>query len=227
MSPRLYESYPRGKTFRAFSAVFSAHRLNVLPVYGFGGRHPVGDKDRRIAEKRALICLESIKIEGGVMSAKEDLLKNKKILIVDDEPDVVSTLVELLSMCDVVRAITFEEAKRQLESEPLDVAVLDIMGVNGYELLKIAVAKKITAVMLTAHAFSPEDTVKSFKGGAAYYVPKEKMFEIPEILADVLMAKEKGQSTLKTWLEWADSYYGAEFGSAWLEAKKELEEKSQ
>ena len=29
---------------------------------------------------------------GGVMGAKEDMLKGKKILIVDDEPDVLDTL---------------------------------------------------------------------------------------------------------------------------------------
>ena len=49
------------------------------------------------------------------MSAKDDLLKGKKILIVDDEPDVLDTLQELLDMCNVVKAGTFEEAKRQLE----------------------------------------------------------------------------------------------------------------
>ncbi|MBP1748937.1 MAG: response regulator with CheY-like receiver, AAA-type ATPase, and DNA-binding domain, partial [Deltaproteobacteria bacterium] len=81
------------------------------------------------------------------MSSKDDLLKGKKILIVDDEPDILDTLEEVLSPCKVVKAGTFEDAKRQLETQPFDMAVLDIMGVNGYELLEIAVAKKVTAVM--------------------------------------------------------------------------------
>ena len=96
------------------------------------------------------------------MSAKEDMLKGKKILIVDDEPDVLDTLEDLLSMCQVVKAGSFEEAKKQLKTQSFDMAVLDIMGVNGYELLEIAVAKKITTIMLTAHALSPVDTIKSF-----------------------------------------------------------------
>ena len=103
----------------------------------------------------------------------KSLLDGKKILIVDDEPDVLDTLEDLLSTCKVVKATSFEEAKKQLETQSFDMAVLDIMGVNGYELLEIAVAKKVTAVMLTAHALSPEDTIKSFKGGAAFYVPKD------------------------------------------------------
>jgi DNA-binding response OmpR family regulator len=159
------------------------------------------------------------------MSAKDDLMKGKRILIVDDEPDVLDTLEALLSMCKVVKAGTFEEAKRQLETQPLDMVVLDIMGVSGYKLLEIAVAKKVTAVMFTAHALSPEDTMKSFRGGAAYYVPKEKMAEMPEILANILDAKQKGENTWKPFMDWADAYYSAQFGPRWEKAKKELQDK--
>ena len=40
-----------------------------------------------------------------------NLLEGKKILIVDDEPDILDALEELLSMCNVVKASTFDEAK--------------------------------------------------------------------------------------------------------------------
>jgi DNA-binding NtrC family response regulator len=158
------------------------------------------------------------------MSAKEDMLKGKRILIVDDEPDALDTLEELLSMCDIVKAASFEEAKRQMESRAFDMAVLDIMGVNGYELLEIAVAKKVTAVMLTAHALSPEDTMKSFKGGAAFYVPKDKIAEMPKILADILDAQKKGKSTWMPFMGWAEAYYNAKFGPRWEKRKKEFQE---
>ena len=68
-------------------------------------------------------------------------LKGKKILIVDDESDILDILEELLEMCDVARASTFEEAKQLMESQPFDMAILDIMGVDGYELLKIVKRK--------------------------------------------------------------------------------------
>lgn len=157
--------------------------------------------------------------------SNEQLLKGKKILIVDDEPDVLDTLEELLSMCTVVKAETFEEAKRLLETERLDVAVLDIMGVDGYALLDIAVRKGVTAVMFTAHALSPEDTMKSFKGGAAYYVPKDKMSELPEILDKIIDAKGRGESTWKPFMDWAESYYSFKFGPAWEKYRKEFREK--
>jgi CheY-like chemotaxis protein len=153
--------------------------------------------------------------KGGVMNAKEDALKGKKVLIVDDEPDVLDTLEEMLSMCQVVRAASFQEAKRCLEKQRLDIAVLDIMGVNGYELLGIAVQKKIPAVMLTAHALSPEDTMKSHKCGASFFVPKDKISDIPAVLADVLEARAKGKSTWMPFMNWADAYYTAKFGPKW------------
>jgi len=66
------------------------------------------------------------------------LLNYKRILIVDDEPDVLDALEELLPMCDVVKASTFAEAKDLLKTQHFDIAILDIMGVDGYVLLEIA-----------------------------------------------------------------------------------------
>ena len=53
-----------------------------------------------------------------------DLLKGKKILIVDDEPDVLAVLEDLLEMCDLSKASNFEEAKELFESQSFDLAVL-------------------------------------------------------------------------------------------------------
>jgi DNA-binding response OmpR family regulator len=159
------------------------------------------------------------------MAGHEDLLKGKKVLIVDDEPDVLDTLEEILHMCEVVKAGTFEEAKKQLESRSLDLAVLDIMGVNGYQLLEIAVRRKITAVMLTAHALSPEDTIRSYKGGAAYYVPKDKMRHLVTYLGDVLEAKKKGKNTWIPFMGWAEAYYSTKFGPKWKDTDKDFWDK--
>ena len=71
--------------------------------------------------------------------AEKDLLEGKRILLVDDEPDVLDTLEDLLPMCETVKASNFNAAKDYLESEHFDMAVLDIMGVEGYDLLEIAI----------------------------------------------------------------------------------------
>jgi response regulator RpfG family c-di-GMP phosphodiesterase len=74
---------------------------------------------------------------------RKDLLKYKRVLIVDDEPDVLETMEALLPMCDVVKASTFKKGKEILEAEHLDIAILDIMGVDGYKLLEIANKRKV------------------------------------------------------------------------------------
>ena len=156
---------------------------------------------------------------------KKSPLENKKILIVDDEPDVLETLSELLSMCELVEASTYEEARHQLETERFDMAILDIMGVDGYALLEIANSKKIPVAMLTAHALSVQDTVKSFENGAASYVPKEKLTEISTFLNDILEARENGKSHTWRWLDRLGSYYDKKFGSDWKKHDKEFWEK--
>ncbi|MFZ7110867.1 MAG: response regulator [Desulfatiglandales bacterium] len=155
------------------------------------------------------------------MSAK-DLLTGKRILIVDDEEDVLETLESLLSMCDVVCASTFDEAAALLESRFFDLALLDIMGVDGYKLLEIATRREITAVMVTAHALSPEDTVKSYKEGAAYYIPKDDMTKIATYLEDVLEDKEKGRNPWIRWLDRWVSFYDRRFGPDWKNKDKEF-----
>jgi len=65
----------------------------------------------------------------------EKVLKGKRVLIVDDEEDILQFLTELLDMCKIDQATTFEKAKELLEKNFYHAAVLDIMGVRGYELL--------------------------------------------------------------------------------------------
>lgn len=139
-------------------------------------------------------------------------LDGKKILIVDDEPDILETLEELLSMCRVVKASGFQEAKGLLETQPFDMAILDIMGVNGFDLLEIANDRGIMAVMLTSHALNLETTAQAYKERAASYVPKEKMANIAVYLNDVLEAKEKGKHFWWRWLERFGPFYERRFG---------------
>ena len=79
----------------------------------------------------------------------DKLLRGKKVLIVDDEPDILDLLTELLSTCMTDRASSFEEAKELLETEFYDIVVLDIMGVKGFDLLEIAKGRNVPALMLT------------------------------------------------------------------------------
>ena len=152
----------------------------------------------------------------------KSLLDGKRILIVDDEPDVLETLEDLLSICDVVKASNFLEAENLLITQYFDMAILDIMGVDGYKLLEIANKQEVITVMLTAHALSPEDTRRSFKDGAASFVPKEEMANIVIYLNDILEAKEEGKSLWWRWMERFSDFYDRKFGLDWKDRDKDF-----
>ena len=157
--------------------------------------------------------------------ADESLLDGKKILLVDDEPDVLDTLEDLLAMCEVVKCTNFKAAKDYMETRYFDMAVLDIMGVEGYALLDLAVGRNITAVMLTAHALSPENVVRSYKEGAAAYLPKEEMIHIESFLVDILKAKEEGKNPWTSWYSRMASFFEKKFGPNWQKNEEEFWEK--
>jgi DNA-binding response OmpR family regulator len=151
------------------------------------------------------------------------LLQGKKILIVDDEPDVLESLIELLDMCRIDTASSFDEGERLLQDQNYDIAILDIMGVQGFELLKIANGQEIPALMLTAHALDEESLKKSAEDGAAYFAPKEKMHEIDLFVADVLEALQKKKSPWEKWFERLGGFYDKRFhGPNWREQERKF-----
>lgn len=120
----------------------------------------------------------------------ESILNGKRILVVDDEPDVLEVLgEEILSVCpdsQIDKATTFEDAKELLNSWRYDIVILDIMGVRGFDLLDLASKHKFPVAMLTAHALSPEALKRSIEMGARAYLPKEKLGEVVPFLEDIL-----------------------------------------
>jgi DNA-binding NtrC family response regulator len=154
--------------------------------------------------------------------AGDDILKGKRILAVDDEPDILETLAEILEECDIERASNFETAKELLERKPYDVAILDIMGVKGFDLLEIAAKKKIPALMLTAHGLNPDNLVGSIKLGAKSYIPKDKMHEIDVYLKEILLAKERGIEKSGNWFARLSDYFDKRFGHGWKNKDKKF-----
>ncbi len=149
--------------------------------------------------------------------AEQDILKGKRILIVDDEDDLRESLKEILDACVVEEAADFETARRLIEERSYDAVILDIMGVDGYALLRLAARRRIPAVMLTAHALSPEDFIRSIRGGARAYVPKDRISEIAVFLKDVLEAHARGERGLGRWFRRLEAFFENQFGRDWKE----------
>ncbi|KPK30044.1 MAG: response regulator receiver protein [Nitrospira bacterium SG8_3] len=152
----------------------------------------------------------------------EKMLKGKRVLIVDDEPDVLELLTELLDMCKLDPASSFEEAKELLENNYYHIAVLDIMGVQGYELLESANKREIPALMLTAHAISQEHLKKSIQKGASFYAPKDEINKIATFMADVLEAREKKKNVWAKWYERMSGFCDRRFGPDWKDQDPEF-----
>jgi len=152
----------------------------------------------------------------------QNILENKKVLVVDDEPDILETLEELLYMCSVDTASTFEEAIDFLKTNTYDVAVLDIMGVKGYDLLEATNRMKIPSLMLTAHALTPDNLKQSIEKGADAYVPKDKLADISIFLEDVLTAREKGEKSSIKWFSLLEPMFDKLFGEGWKKTDKDF-----
>ena len=85
---------------------------------------------------------------GGEILDRRQRLKGRRVLVVDDEPDVLGALESLLlEICAVDTASDFESARRLLKEKAYDLAILDIMGVKGFELLEITAEKNIPTVL--------------------------------------------------------------------------------
>jgi len=143
----------------------------------------------------------------------KSLLKDKVVLVVDDEVDVTDTVEEVLDMCLVRKANDYETARQLLMSYTFDIVILDIMGVNGFELLKNSVKHGFPTVMLTAYALTPEALEKSIKLGAVSFLPKEKMSDLDEFLADVVL--KGGQPVWGKLFDKLGGFFNKRFGPDW------------
>lgn len=154
-----------------------------------------------------------------------DVLKGKVILVVDDEQDVLDTVEEVLDICIVHKAKDNKTAHQYLSGYTYDIVILDIMGVEGFDLLKHSVRKGFPTVMLTAHALNPEAIKKSIKLGAVFFIPKEKLPGIEEFLAEVVL--NEGRPIWKKLFSSFGNYLNSRFGPDWREKDrffKEFEE---
>jgi len=160
--------------------------------------------------------------KGENLMDTSKILQDKVVLVVDDEVDVTDTVAEVLDMCFVRTANDYDTARQYLMSYTFDIVILDIMGVNGFELLKLSVKRGFPTVMLTAYALTPEALEKSIKLGAVSFLPKEKMSELDDFIADVVL--KGGQPVWEKLFDKLGGFFNKHFGPDWKERNKFFEE---
>ena len=107
-----------------------------------------------------------------------------KILLVDDEEELVSTLAERLSFrrIDADWATNCEDALKKVETEKYDLAVLDVKipRISGIELGRRLKEKdpEMQFIFMTGHGSGDDFKAGSAEAGAEYYLVKPVNIEL-------------------------------------------------
>ncbi|KYO66696.1 winged helix-turn-helix domain-containing protein [Thermovenabulum gondwanense] len=135
-------------------------------------------------------------------------MANEKILIVDDEPNILELLKFNLENngFKVIKALNGEQALELIKLEKPDLILLDVMlpGIDGYELCKILRRKtdtsEIPIILITAKN-EEIDRILGLEIGADDYITKP--FSVRELVARVkavlrrVEKKDKGENTIR------------------------------
>ena len=124
-----------------------------------------------------------------------------RILVVEDEPDLLRTLAGVLREegYAVDEAEDGESGLRRALWTDYDAIILDVMlpGIDGFEVLeRLRVRKKTPVLLLTARTESP-DRVRGLDSGADDYLAKP--YDLPELLARIraLIRRAAGDPSAK------------------------------
>jgi DNA-binding NtrC family response regulator len=150
----------------------------------------------------------------------ESIIKDKKILAVDDEPDVLDVIKELLFESRLTTASDYSTAKKLLESQDFDLVILDIMGVNGFELLELCSRRGLPAAMLTARSTDVRSLNRSLKLGAVSFLPKEELPSLREIVVEIFEDLAVGKSHWKKLFLRLGPLFKKKFGIVWEQLEK-------
>jgi CheY-like chemotaxis protein len=136
-------------------------------------------------------------------------IAGKRILAVDDEPDILEIIEELLDEATLDTAPDFDTAAKMLADKEYDLAILDVMGVDGLTLLEICVEKGIPAAIFTAHAMN----VQTFQ---------EVIEKVNHFINELIAAIESGKEPWKILFDELAVYFDEKFGPAWKEENKDF-----
>ena len=128
-------------------------------------------------------------------------MKDRAILLVDDETDLLEMLQSIFERAGYTRSLTAASGKAALkiwkEAKP-SMIILDVMmpGMDGIAVLKeIRRTSRIPVLMLTARG-EAEDRIAGFEGGADDYLPKpflpkELLLRVQAIMSRAYPEKER------------------------------------
>lgn len=119
------------------------------------------------------------------------MLENKKVLVVDDNLDIIGALSDFLELngCKIYTATTGKEAIDKVKHEDIDVALLDVRlpDINGVNLLNILKKENpaLAVIMMTGYS-THKDIIEAMKNGASDFLLKP--FEYDNLIMVMIRA---------------------------------------
>jgi DNA-binding NtrC family response regulator len=150
----------------------------------------------------------------------QTVLDSKRLLAVDDEPDVLEIIQDEFQHSTVTTARDFESALTLIKEEEFDLVILDIMGVNGFELLKACRERQMPAAMLTARSIDVESINRAIREGAVSFLPKEELQRLPELAAEILTEVAQGRTHWAKLFDRLGSFFRDRLGVTWKDLEK-------
>ena len=128
------------------------------------------------------------------------MIGGSKVLIVDDNPEVVDILSDFLTLndCDTSEASTGKEALEVLEKTDVDIVILDVKlpDANGIDLLDaIKINNPTVAVIMITGYYDPNFVVSAMKKGAGDFILKP--FELDKLMLSMMRVLRERQLLLE------------------------------
>lgn len=129
----------------------------------------------------------------------------KRIMIVDDEPDIVDFLAEIITedKYQAIKVYSGEECLKSVHTANPDLILLDILmePINGWEVLdklkQDEKTKHIPVVVLTAKQLEIEDAIKRARNVSDYITKPVDTHELKSIIEEVLDLDARLQRVLE------------------------------
>ena len=167
----------------------------ILPVSEYA--YDEAEKARKTEEGNKVVKTKKVKVRATPAVSGEN---RKRVLLVDDDTDVIHYLRELLlPYYEVLSRFDAESAYQVIKEEAIDIVISDVVmsGQTGYDLCRqikenIQISH-IPVILLTAKA-TVDDQVEGLDSGADAYVTKP--FE-PQYLMALLQSQLKNREKIK------------------------------
>lgn len=119
------------------------------------------------------------------------ILEGKRILVVDNEREILNMVSQALAASEVVAVGNADEARPLIARESFDLVILDTARANGCALLDDCHANKLPAAMLTPREVEVRRLNEAMKRGAKSFFPRDDVQRLSKSVADLLEHLEK------------------------------------